>query len=66
VTELIVVCALVVVIGIPFTLWWWKQADRWADAEHKRFRVKPDERERVVVSNWREEAGRAPDGDDRG
>ncbi len=40
---------LVVVLGIPFTLWWWKQADKWYDAEHKRFKVKEDTRERVVV-----------------
>lgn len=40
---------LVVVVGIPFTLWWWKVADKWADAEHKRFKVHEDRRERVVV-----------------
>lgn len=40
---------LVLVLGIPFTLWWWKQADKWYDAEHKRFKEKPDQRERVVV-----------------
>lgn len=40
---------LVLVLGIPFTLWWWKQADKWYDAEHKRFKVKEDTRERVVV-----------------
>lgn len=43
------VMALVVVIGIPFTLWWWKLADRWADSEHKRFKDKPDTREKIVV-----------------
>ncbi|MFN9993066.1 MAG: hypothetical protein ACK54H_06955 [Phycisphaerales bacterium] len=41
--------ALCVIIGVPFTLWWWKQADKWADAERKRFKVKPDTRERIVV-----------------
>lgn len=40
---------LVLVLGIPFTLWWWKQADKWYDAEHKRFKAKEDTRERVVV-----------------
>lgn len=49
VTELIVICVLVVVVGVPFTLWWWKQADKWADAEHRRFAVKTDTRERIVV-----------------
>jgi hypothetical protein len=48
-TIMWIIMVLVVVIGIPFTLWWWKQADRWADAEHRRFRVKSDEREKVVV-----------------
>jgi hypothetical protein len=43
------VMILVVVIGIPFTLWWWKQADKWADAEHRRFKEKPEERDKVVV-----------------
>ncbi len=49
--ETIVVCVLVVVLGIPLTLWYWKQADKWADAEHKRFAVKEDPRERVVVKD---------------
>ncbi len=43
------IMVLVVLVGIPFTLWWWKQADKWADAEHRRFKVKDDDRERVVV-----------------
>ncbi|MFZ2874130.1 MAG: hypothetical protein WAZ94_06575 [Phycisphaerales bacterium] len=38
-----------VFVGIPFTLWWWKQADKWADAEHKRFKSPEDTRERIVV-----------------
>lgn len=36
-------------MGVPFTLWWWRLADKWADAEHKRFKVKVDSRERIVV-----------------
>lgn len=47
--EMIIVMVLVVAIGIPFTLWWWRIADRWADTEHKRFKVKADTRERIVV-----------------
>ncbi|MFA6045930.1 MAG: hypothetical protein WC718_13185 [Phycisphaerales bacterium] len=43
------VMALIIIIGIPFTLWWWKVADQWADSEHKRFKPKTDERERVVI-----------------
>lgn len=41
--------AFFLVTGTVFTLYWWKVADKWADAEHKRFRVKEDTRERVVV-----------------
>lgn len=50
-TELIIVLVLIFVIGIPFTLWWWKMADRWADAEHKRFKPKADAEpvDRVVI-----------------
>jgi hypothetical protein len=45
-----------VVVGVPFTLWWWKMADKWADAEHRRFKPRPDRRERIVVK-------RPPDAD---
>ena len=41
--------ALVIFLGIPFTLYWWKQADKWEAAEHRRFKVKVDEREKVVI-----------------
>jgi len=36
--TIIVLCA---VLGVPATLAWWKVADKWADAEHKRFPTKP-------------------------
>jgi hypothetical protein len=42
----------VLTIGPVFTLLWWRQADKWADAEHKRFKPRPDKNagaERVVV-----------------
>lgn len=48
--HLLIVLVLIIVVGVPFTLWWWKKADRWADAEHKRFKPKKDLRERVVVT----------------
>ncbi len=48
-TSIIVIVALILLLGVPFTLWWWKLADKWADAEHRRFRDKKDDRERVVV-----------------
>jgi hypothetical protein len=48
-TLMWVLMVAVVVVGVPFTLWWWKQADKWADVEHKRFKPKADTRERVVV-----------------
>lgn len=38
------------ILGPLFVLWWWKFADNWADAEHKRFKARPDGPvERVVV-----------------
>lgn len=43
------VVALIVLLGVPFTLWWWRKADQWADAEHRRFKPRPETRERVVV-----------------
>lgn len=42
---------LVVLLGPPFTLWWWKLGDKWADGEHKRFHAKPDTREKVVMKS---------------
>jgi hypothetical protein len=36
-----IVMALIVLIGVPVTLWWWKQADKWADHERKRLKAKP-------------------------
>jgi hypothetical protein len=45
-----IIIALVVVLGVPFTLWWWRDADKWADAEHRRFKPKPTPpEERIVV-----------------
>lgn len=50
--PMIVIMVLVVFVGVPFTLWWWKLADKWMDAEHKRFKPPPeDTRERVVVKS---------------
>lgn len=47
-----VVIALILLLGVPFTLWWWKEADKWADKEHRRFRTKKEEpHERIVVRN---------------
>lgn len=43
------IMALIIIIGVPFTLWWWKVADKWADSEHKRFKPTVDTRERVVI-----------------
>jgi hypothetical protein len=49
--EFYLVSALIIVIGVPFVLYWWKFADRWASEEHKRFGRKraSDGREEVVV-----------------
>lgn len=48
-TEMWIVVGLCAVLGVPFTLWWWKIADRWADAEHKRFKPKPKPKGNAVV-----------------
>lgn len=44
-----IVMILVVALGVPFTLFWWKQADKWADSEHRRLKDKPDTRDKVVI-----------------
>ncbi len=41
--PMVIIMALIVMIGVPVTLWWWKQADKWADAEHKRFHEKSED-----------------------
>lgn len=48
---MIICLILTVVIGIPLILAWWKDMDKLADAEHKKFKPKPrvDEGERIVV-----------------
>lgn len=38
----IIWAAVVLLLGVPFVLAWWRIADRWADEEHKRFRERPD------------------------
>ncbi len=48
-TAIVVTSVLVVVIGVPFTLWWWRVADQWADAEHRRFKTPVDDRERITI-----------------
>lgn len=58
--ALVIVLVLIFAVGIPFTLWWWKMADRWADAEHKRFKPKTSGTpvERVVIREPGREGGR--------
>lgn len=49
---MIVVLALVFPVGAAFVLLWWKQADKWADAEHKRFKTQDSPNTpRVVVKS---------------
>lgn len=56
---MVVVLALVAPVGIGFVLLWWKQADKWADAEHKRFKSKDDTQgPRVVVKTEESEKSR--------
>ena len=37
-TGAIIWGVVVLLLGVPFVLIWWRIADRWADDEHKRFR----------------------------
>lgn len=46
---LLVITAITFVIGVPFLLWWWKLADMWVSADHRRFHPKRDDTPRVVV-----------------
>jgi hypothetical protein len=53
VTAAYVIMALCVLLGVPFTLWWWREADKWADTEHKRFKAKEDASLKdAVVVKW--------------
>jgi hypothetical protein len=37
------------VLSVPFILIWWRDMDRWADAEHKRFKPRTQGPQDVVV-----------------
>lgn len=39
-TVMWICIALCIVLGVPFTLLWWRDMDKWADAEHKKFKPK--------------------------
>lgn len=41
--------ALSAVIGVPFTLWYWKRIDKGAPPQDRRFREKVDDRVRVQI-----------------
>jgi len=44
--------ATIGILGVPLVLIWWRDMDRWANAEDKRFKPKPKPehpQERVVV-----------------
>lgn len=49
---MITVLLIVLVGGVVFTLWWWRLADRWANAENRRFKkagLRPGEEPKKVV-----------------
>ncbi|MFO0830601.1 MAG: hypothetical protein U0637_02035 [Phycisphaerales bacterium] len=65
-TVAYVIMALCVLLGVPFTLWWWREADKWADAEHKRFKTKEDESmKHAIVVKWEKSAPPPADGPDK-
>jgi hypothetical protein len=37
-TVMWICIALCIVLGVPFTLLWWRDMDKWADAEHRKFK----------------------------
>lgn len=41
--------ALSAIIGVPFTLWYWKRIDKGAKPNERRFKDKSDTRERVTI-----------------
>jgi hypothetical protein len=53
-SEIWIILIVIAVLGPAFTFWWWKLADQWADAEHRRFKPKaPDPEEtRVIVTGF--------------
>ncbi len=52
--------AVVLVLGVPFVLVWWRLADNWADNEHKRCTDTRDEGPEPTVVRRRDVEG---DGD---
>ena len=46
-----IVIAVITVGAVVFTLVWWRIADKWADAEHKRFGTPKDQspQDRIVI-----------------
>lgn len=57
--PLILSLAAIVLIGTPFTYYWFRWSDRWADAEKKRFKdsgEKKKEPRRVVIKSDENEA----------
>jgi hypothetical protein len=46
--------ALSAVIGVPFTLWYWKRIDQGARPGERRFKDKVDDRERVIIDTSKE------------
>ncbi len=54
--------AAVIVLGVPFTYFWFRWSDRWADAEKKRFGPKeggtPSENVRVIRDEPIDQGGR--------
>lgn len=62
-TAAYVIMALCVLLGVPFTLWWWREADKWADAEHRRFKPKEDDSLKdAIVVKWEKEPAQSEQG----
>ncbi|HZW09983.1 MAG TPA: hypothetical protein VFF69_08775 [Phycisphaerales bacterium] len=57
---------VVLLLGVPFVLFWWRIADRWATKEHKRFRDREGGAAPTVVRRTEVERGGAAEKPDPG
>ncbi|MCC6428004.1 MAG: hypothetical protein IT435_14430 [Phycisphaerales bacterium] len=62
---MIAVIVILVGGGAVFTLWWWKLADKWANAENRRFKkqgLRPSEEPKRIVVKGYDKRGPEPGG----
>lgn len=52
--------ALSAIVGVPFTLWYWKRIDKGAPPNERRFKDKADERVRVPIDTSSDQPTEGP------